>query len=408
VWRERLVRLVVGLLVVVVLLLAVAALRPVPRDPAVPPEAYGTGAGREPSPAGEESSGRVGTVLVVEPGQTIQEVVDRARPGDVVEVPYGVYNEQVVVAVDNLTLRGVPNAQGEWPILDGQNTLTDGVVVSADGFEMAFFRLRNYTDNGVLAERVRGVYLHDLVTERTGTYGVYPVHCNDALIERVVATGINDAGIYAGQCENVIIRDSEAYGNVIGIEVENTDGFEIYNNRAYDNALGIFVDLLPQLEAKVSLRGKVYDNVSENNNGENFAPPDSLAAQVPSGLGLFILAADQNEVYNNVIRGNKTAGIAVFNLSVAFEEEEIDVGPNPEDNWIHDNVLENNGFDPDPSVRELGIPGADILWDGSGDNNRFDQPGATSFPPVLPSSRWPTPFYRLYWNVLNVLVSLIS
>ncbi|MDQ7029990.1 MAG: right-handed parallel beta-helix repeat-containing protein [Ardenticatenia bacterium] len=222
------------------------------------------------------------------------------------------------------------------------------------------------------------------------------------------ATGINDAGIYAGQCENVIIRESEAYGNVIGIEVENTNGFEIYNNRAYDNALGIFVDLLPQLEAKVSLRGKVYDNVSENNNGENFAPPGELAAQVPSGLGLFILAADQNEVYNNVIRGNKTAGIALFNLRIAFEEDEIDVGPNPEDNWIHDNQLENNGFDPDPSVRELGIPGADILWDGSGANNRFDQPGAKSFPPVLPSSRWPTPFYRLYWNVLNTLIGLLS
>ncbi len=360
---------------------------------------------RQPAARPEERGPRK---LVVQPGQTIQEVVDQAQPGDVVEVPYGVYHERVVVDVSNITLRGVPNERGEWPILDGQNKLADGVIASGNGFEMAFFQVRNYTDNGVLVEGARGVYLHDLFAENTGTYGVYPVHCTDVVIERVTATGVNDAGIYAGQSENVVIRDSVAYGNVIGIEVENTVTFEVYNNHAYDNALGIFLDLLPQLESKVSLDGKVYNNISENNNGENFAPPDSLAALVPSGVGMLILAADQNEVYGNVIRGNKTAGIAVFNLAIGFDENEIDVGPNPEDNWIHDNVLENNGYDPDPAVRELGIPGADILWDGSGDNNRFDQPGASSFPPILPTSRWPTPVYRLYWHTLNFLIGLVS
>lgn len=228
------------------------------------------------------------------------------------------------------------------------------------------------------------------------------------LIERVTATGVNDAGIYAGQCENVVIRKSVGYGNVIGIEVENTVGAEVYDNHTYNNATGILIDLLPQLTSKVSLNTKVYNNLSENNNGKNFAPPDATAALLPSGVGVLLLAADHVEVYNNTVRGNKTVGIAVYNLRIGFSEEEIDVGPNPEHNHIYGNTLENNGYDPDPKVRELGIPGADILWDGSGWDNRFDQPGASAFPPLLPTSRWPAPVYRAYWHVLNFLIGLVS
>jgi len=151
-------------------------------------------------------------VLRVQPGETIQAAVDRARPGDRIEVPYGVYHERVVIDMSDISLIGIPNENGEWPVLDGQGKLADGVIAG-----------------------VRGVHLHDLYVEKTGTYGVYPVHSTDVLIERVEATGVDDAGIYAGQCENVIVRESVAYGNVIGIEIENTDGFEMYNNHVYDN-----------------------------------------------------------------------------------------------------------------------------------------------------------------------------
>ncbi|MGH9202659.1 MAG: parallel beta-helix domain-containing protein, partial [Vicinamibacterales bacterium] len=319
-----------------------------------------------------------------------------------------VYTERVVIDLSDITLRGVPNDAGEWPILDGENRLADGVIASGNNFDLANFRIRNFTDNGVLVEGATGVHLHDLFTENTGTYGVYPVQSTDVLIERVTATGVNDAGIYAGQCEKVFIRDSVAYGNVIGIEVENTVGAEVYNNHAYDNALGIFINLLPQLTSRVSLDTKVYSNIAENNNHQNFAPKESNAALVRTGTGLLLLAADRVEVYGNTIRSNKTAGVAVFNLRIGFDEDEINVGPNPENNWIHDNVLENNGADADEFVRSLGISGSDILWDGSGWNNRFDQPGASSFPPLLPASSWAPPFYNLYWRTLNFVIGLLG
>ncbi len=357
---------------------------------------------------GQPPAPRTPATIAVRPGEPIQAALDRVRPGDTIEVPYGVYQERVVIDLSDITLRGVPNDKGEWPILDGEGRLADGVIASGNNFELANFHIRNYTDNGVLVEGATGVHLHDLFTENTGVYGVYPVQSSDVLIERVKATGVNDAGIYAGKCENVVVRDSEAWGNVIGIEIENTVNAEVYNNHAHDNSLGIFIDLLPQLPSKVSLDTKVYNNVAENNNRANFAPSASNAAKVRTGTGILLLAADRVEVYGNTIRGNKTAGVAVFNLKIGFDEAEIDVGPNPENNWVHDNVFEDNGTDADEFVKNLVGSGYDILWDGSGWNNRFDQPGVSGFPPLLPASSWAPPFYNAYWRLLNFVVGLLG
>lgn len=347
--------------------------------------------------------------LRVEPGQTIQEVVDQALPGDTIEVPYGIYKEHVVIDMSDIKFFGIPNEAGEWPIIEGEGTGSDGVIASGNNFEMAYFQVKNFTSNGVLVEGVTGVYLHDMYIENTGVYGVYPVRCTDVLIERIEGTLMNDAAIYAGKSKDVVIRDTLTYGNVIGIELENTVNGEVYNNHAHDNTIGIFIDLLPQLPSKVSMYTKVYDNISENNNGENFGKPGTAVSLIPPGTGMLILAADHVEVYNNTFRGNKSVGLALFNLTIGFSAEEIDVDPNPDHNYAHDNIYENNGYDADKFVKDLLGSGFDIVWDGTGVDNRFDEPNAkTSFPPALPKSNWPDPLYNLYWRTLNFVISLIS
>ncbi len=347
-------------------------------------------------------------VIRVQPGERIQDAVDRARPGDTVEIPFGTYHERVVVDISDLTLVGVPNDAGAWPTLDGQGELPEAVISSGNNFEVGYLRVVNYASNGILVEGVSGVHIHHTYVEATGVYGLYPVQSTGVLIEHNQVTGANDAGIYAGQCVDVIVRENEVYGNVLGIEVENTVNAQVYDNFAHDNTLGIFIDLLPQLTSKVSLNTRVYNNLVENNNLANFAQPGTAASIVPAGTGIGILSADQVEVYENVIRGNKTAGLGMFHMNIGFEAERINVPANPENNYIHDNQFENNGYDPDKFVTDLGIPGSDILWDVSGDNNRFDQPGASSFPPALPGSRWPGLAYNAYWRLLNVLLGLLG
>jgi parallel beta-helix repeat protein len=357
-----------------------------------------------------DAAGDAPQVITVQPGETIQSAVDRARPGDTVEIPYGVYNERVAVDISDLTLRGVANEAGEWPVLDGQDVLSEGVIASGNNFTVGNLHVRNYTDNGVLVEGAAGVHFHDILAENVGTYGVYPVRSSDVVIERVTVSGVDDAGIYAGQSENVIVRDSTAFGNVIGIELENTLGGEVYNNHLYGNSNGILIVLLPQLTSKISSGTKIYDNLVENNNIPNFAPEGAVARIVPPGTGILLIGSDNNEVYNNTITDNKTAGVAVFSLTGtgAFNENELDVGPLAEGNYIHDNTFENNGYDPDPVVAELGIPSGDILWDTTGANNRFDEEGISSFPPLLPSDSWPSFLQTAYSNVFKVLTGLLG
>jgi hypothetical protein len=51
----------------------------------------------------------------------------------------------------------------------------------------------------------------------------------------------------------VVIRDSTAYGNVAGIEVENSASVEIFQNHIYDNSMGISVFLLPNMSCSTVL-----------------------------------------------------------------------------------------------------------------------------------------------------------
>ncbi|GIS32108.1 MAG: hypothetical protein Ct9H90mP4_00220 [Gammaproteobacteria bacterium] len=49
-----------------------------------------------------------------------------------------------------------------------------------------------------------------------GAYGLYPVESKNVLIDGCVAIGASDAGIYVGQSQQIIVRNSSAHYNVAG------------------------------------------------------------------------------------------------------------------------------------------------------------------------------------------------
>ena len=59
-------------------------------------------------------------------------------------------------------------------------------------------------------------------SEDNGAYGLYPVQCENVLVEESIVRGASDAGIYVGQSQSVIVRNNVAAKNVAGIEVENS------------------------------------------------------------------------------------------------------------------------------------------------------------------------------------------
>jgi cytochrome c peroxidase len=361
--------------------------------------------------AKEAPAERAPQTITVKPGELIQAAVDRARPGDVIEVMPGVYKEEVKVDVDNITLRGIKqviqpdDATGAvWrPVLDGENKLSDGVLATGSNFVIENFDLRNYIANGVVAQHARNVTFRDLRIDKTGLYGVYPVSCSGVKIERCVATGIADAALYVGQSRDIVIRDSEAYNNVTGIEIENSINAVVENNYVHDNTGGILVFILPNNPSKAGHNCIVRNNRVINNNHANFANPNSIVANVPPGTGVMIMAADNTEVTGNEIRGNDCYGVAVFSLEVAFEKgTAFDVGPVPENNWIHDNTYSDNGRNPGGALKRAGIKGADLVWDLSGPSNRWQEANATSSTPLL-NAKWPSLARRAYWRTLQFL-----
>ncbi len=349
---------------------------------------------------------KTGNVITVNEGQYIQDAIDMAEPGDTVLVMPGTYHETLTVDISGLTLLGAEE-NGRRPVLDGQHVLSDGMVGSGSDVEIRSFAVRNYTANGLMLNGGRNVVFRDLYLYDTGLYGVYPIECIGVTVERCEVTKIRDAGIYVGQSRDIVVRDNVAYGNVAGIEIENSVNALVENNETYNNTAGILVFLLPNNPSKISVGCRVVNNRIYDNNHENFGDEGAIVSLVPPGTGLLIMAADEVEVTGNEITGNHTTGIGLVSLDIVFGADAVyDVDPLPDRNWIHGNVMENNGSNPDPSVVELGLDGVDLLWDLSGSENRWDQEAASKLPPLLPATDWPDIARRANWRLWKVLPSL--
>jgi cytochrome c peroxidase len=201
------------------------------------------------------------------------------------------------------------------------------------------------------------------------------------------------------------VRDNEAFGNVIGIEIENSANADVYDNHVHDNTGGILVVVLPNTPSKVAYNTRIYSNVVENNNLPSFAPENAIVGFVPPGTGILVISADNTEIFHNTVRNNKTGGVGISSLYQLFSRDTVfDIGVLPENNWVHDNVYENNGYEPEGVAAELGIPGSDVLWTGEGWNNSFDEQNASQFPPLLPGRNWPDPVRRALWRTYDLVI----
>jgi len=63
----------------------------------------------------------------------------------------------------------------------------------------------------------------------------------------------------------------------------------------------------------------------------------------------------------------------------------LDIEPNSDNNFIHDNLYHENGRHPAKTYLDQKIPGGDLAWDGTGTGNGWQEgPGVKAFPPELP------------------------
>ncbi len=174
-------------------------------------------------------------------------------------------------------------------------------------------------------------------------------------------------GFMLANLKNVIVRGSTAIKNVAGIEIENTTNADVYNNVAIGNTGGILVFNLPISNNTLYTKNvRVFDNEVISNNAPNFASVGSNPAGVhvvPPGTGIILLAAQDVEVFNNVITDNETMGIAITSFLLPdgdIENYDTNYGSVLLSGWvplaksinIHDNTITQATYNPKPGNLE--------------------------------------------------------
>ncbi len=330
-------------------------------------------------------------VHVVEPGSSIQAMIDQASPGDEIRVKFGTYRESLHIDKADIRLIGLSQA-GKKPVLDGESKRNDGIIASGSGLLIENFHVLNYKGNGIMTQAANNVRIRRNLVESTGIYGIYPTLGTNIIVEDNIVTGIADAGIYIGMCKNTDVVRNIAYENVAGIEIENSLDSLVESNLVYDNTGGILVFTLPGLPKKENRRTIVRSNFVRHNNFKNFAPNGAIVANVPPGAGIIIFAADEVQIEDNQIIDNQLAGVLVTDLGVLGDKNPPDpeVEPNPDQVEVLHNYFSGNGKKslryyakwyhyiirnmmhggaPDGSVKDLLPPGADLIATNKGKSN---------------------------------------
>src|SRR5678815_3292206 len=237
-------------------------------------------------------------VLAVAPGPEAQERLQTAlldaKPGDTVQLAAGRYELTDGLSLDiaDVTVKGAGPAK---TILSfkGQKGAGEGLLVTSDGVTLRDFAVEDTRGDGIKSKGADQISFLNLRVEWTGgpketngSYGVYPVSSKNVLIDRVTVRGASDAGIYVGQSDRIVVRNSRAEYNVAGIEIENSFNADVFNNVATHNAGGILVFDLPGLPQMGGHSTRVFANQVVNNDTPNFAPKGNTVAGVPTGTGI--------------------------------------------------------------------------------------------------------------------------
>ncbi|MEL7447508.1 MAG: parallel beta-helix domain-containing protein, partial [Pseudomonadota bacterium] len=182
----------------------------------------------------------------------------------------------------------------------------------------------------------------------------------------------SDAGIYVGQSENIIVRRNRVVENVAGIEIENSNRAEVFENLATKNTGGILVFDLPGLPKVGGGDVIVARNAVIDNNTENFAPEGNIVASVPAGTGVMVMANTGVLVVDNALINNSTSHVMLIAYTQEFDDERYE--PRPVNVELRGNIYGSGRDAPDFPGGDMlleannGLPLPPILTDGLHDN----------------------------------------
>ena len=351
--------------------------------------------------------------IMIEDGENltlrIQEALINAQSNDVIVLPKGTFEIESTLLFDgdvdgdgsfakNITIMGYGQ---EETVLDFSKANSgDGIFVqNAVNIIIQDLSVNEAKNNGIKLKNTNGIILRRLATvwegeldEGNGAYGLYPVECENILIEDTYVRGSADAGIYVGQSQYIVVRRNIAKENVAGIEIENSKYADVYDNEAMGNTGGILVFDLPIGNHRYGSSVRIFNNKVYDNNTKNFANASANPAGVhivPPGTGMIILSTDDVEIFNNEVTDHDTMGITISSFFIAEPDMSAFVAnygrpgqpiadgwrPTPRNIYIHDNVITGYGKKPNGYLIDDIIKGylfthgafPGVLYDGLGE-----------------------------------------
>jgi parallel beta-helix repeat protein len=274
-----------------------------------------------------------------------------AENGSTIDITEGVFQMSKSLSLEgkkNLTIRG-KGMDKSIISFKNQTTGAEGIkITNCENITIENLTVQDSKGDLIKTMHVNGMIFRNIKAEWTGkpsetngSYALYPVQCENVVIDNCTAIGASDAGIYVGQSKHIVVKNCTAHHNVAGIEIENSLYADVFDNNAYMNTGGILVFDLPDLIQKKGGYIRVFKNTIRENNFPNFAPKGNIVAKVPKGSGVLILATNNVEIYDNQIINNITSSLSI--ISYFMTENPIkdkEYYPYPTAISIHDNNFE--------------------------------------------------------------------
>ncbi|HJV82781.1 MAG TPA: nitrous oxide reductase family maturation protein NosD [Noviherbaspirillum sp.] len=271
-----------------------------------------------------------GAVLQVKPGQSIAAAIHAAQPGDTVQIERGTYNERLLID-KRLTLQGINR-----PTISGQNS-GDVIRVAASDVTVQGLIVR---DSGTdLDKQNAGIYIQPHADRATvqdcelvyNLFGIWLENSADSHLLRNVITGR---------------RDLLSVNRGNGIQVYNTKGSQVIDNKISFTRDGIYVDI----SSNAAFRGNTIHHVRYGThymNTNNSTWENNQSYLNRSGLAL--MEVRNLVVRNNVAWGNDDHGIMLRTIQDSIVENNVVAGNgrgffiyDAEYNTVKDNLVIGN------------------------------------------------------------------
>ena len=285
--------------------------------------------------------------------KNIQSRLILAENGEVINLPEGKFYLSRSLWGENLNNVTIKGEGIDKTILSFEKQIegAEGIkIVNSTDIKLLDFTVENSKGDLIKVEDSERVTFLNVKAQWTsgpdetnGSYAFYPVKSKDIIIDKCIAIGASDAGIYVGQSQNIIVKNCEAFSNVAGIEIENSFNADVFNNYVHNNTGGILIFDLPDLMIKNGGEIRAFNNLVVENNLFNFAPEGNIVAKVPPGTGFMILSVSNVEIFNNIIYNNKTANTSIVSYFMTEENLTDELyNPYPSDIFIHNNIYKRD------------------------------------------------------------------